>query len=252
VSEESYGRVTARYYDLAYGGRPELAHDGAFYLSLAREAAGPVLELGCGTGRVLLAIATAGFPCTGLDDSQAMLSALRAKRPPPTLRLVRAPMQDFDLGGDRFSLIYSAFRAFQHLCTVEDQLACLACVRRHLTPGGVFAFDVFNPRLERIALREEPESEDVRFAEGGDEVVRHVSVSRDPGAQVQRVRMRYGRRSAGAGAGEDRVEFSMRWFYRFEIEHLLARAGFELAALYGDFDRSPFSGASPAIIAVAR
>ncbi len=252
MNDDSYGRVTARFYDSAYAGRPELARDTAFYLSLAREAAGPVLELGCGTGRVLLALAADGFPCTGLDASQAMLSALRAKGPPPTLRLVRASMQSFDLGSDRFSLIYSAFRVFQHLYTVEDQLACLACVRRHLAPGGLLAFDLFNPRLARIALLEEPENEDTRFAEGDLEIVRYVSVTRDPGAQQQRVRMRYERRREGAAAGEDVVEFTMRWFYRFEVEHLLARAGFELRALYGDFDRSPFQTSSPAIIAVAR
>jgi SAM-dependent methyltransferase len=252
MTEDAYGQVTARYYDRAYAGRPELARDTAFYLSLAREGAGPVLELGCGTGRVLLAIAAEGIPCTGLDASQAMLSALRAKGPPPTLRLVRAPMQRFELGSDRFTLIYSAFRAFQHLYTVEDQLACLACVRRHLAPGGLLAFDVFNPRLDRLALAEERELEDVRFADGDDEIARHVSVTRDTSTQVQRVRMRYQHRRGGAPVAEDLVEFDMRWFYRFEVEHLLARAGFELAALYGDFDRSAFAASSPAIIAVAR
>jgi SAM-dependent methyltransferase len=252
MTEDGYGRVTARYYDAAYGPYAERSRDAEFYLSLAREAAGPVLELGCGTGRVLLPIAAEGYPCTGLDLSQAMLTALRAKNPPPTLRLAKAPMERFDLGSDRFSLIYSAFRAFQHLATVDAQLACLACVRRHLAPGGMLAFDVFNPRLDRIAVREEREQEDARFQDREDEVVRYTSVTRDPGTQTQRVRMRYERRTRGGGAGEESVEFDMRWFYRFEIEHLLARAGFELAALYGDFDGSPFGADSPAIVAVAR
>ena len=165
---ESYGGVTARYYDAAYGQVATLGPDVEFYRSLAGEAAGPVLELGCGTGRALLPIAADGFPCTGLDASQEMLSALLAKSPPRTLRLVHSPMQEFDLGGDRFALIFSAFRAFQHLYNVEDQLACLRCVRRHLAPGGVFAFDVFNPRLSRMALDEEPEAEDLRFELAGD------------------------------------------------------------------------------------
>ena len=175
-----------------------------------------------------------------------------AKKPPRTLRLACAPMQRFDLGEDRFTLIFSAFRAFQHLYTVEDQLACLACVRRHLAPDGLFAFDVFNPRLARIAKLEEPELEELRFPHEGDEIVRYTSVKRDLGSQVQRVRMRYERRRGGAVLGNDSVEFDMRWYYRFEVEHLLARAGFELVSLYGDFDRSPFTGASPAIIALAR
>lgn len=249
---DTYGPVTARYYDAAYAVHPALGPDVQFYRSLAREAAGPVLELGCGTGRTLLPIAADGIPCTGVDASQAMLNALRAKQPPRTLRLACATMQSFDLGADRFTLIFSAFRAFQHLYTVEDQLACLARVRRHLAPGGLLAFDVFNPRLSRIGLLEEPEFEELRFPHEGDEIVRYTSLTRDLGRQVQHVRMRYERRRGGEVVGNDVVEFDMRWFYRFEVEHLLARAGFELLALYGDFDKSPFTGASPAIIALAR
>ena len=211
-----------------------------------------MLELGCGTGRALLPISRDGISCTGVDASQAMLDALAAKAPPPTLRLHCAPMQRFDLGGDRFALIFSAFRVFQHLYDVEDQLACLACVRRHLAPGGRLAFDVFNPRLSRIALLEEPEFEELRFALGSDDVVRYTTVTRDTGRQVQRVRMRYQRRCGDRVVGDDVAEFEMRWFHRFEIEHLLARAGFALEALYGDFARGAFTGASPSIIAVAR
>jgi SAM-dependent methyltransferase len=249
---DSYGPVTARYYDAEYAVVPALGPDAAFYRELAHAADGAVLELGCGTGRALLPIAGDGLPCTGLDASDEMLGALRAKRPPPNLRLVCAPMQRFDLGGERFALIFSAFRAFQHLDTVEAQLACLSCVRRHLEPGGLFAFDVFHPGLARIAQLEEPEFEELRFPHEGDEVVRYTSITRDVGRQVQRVRFRFERRRGGQVVGNELAEFAMRWFYRFEIEHLIARAGFELAALYGDFDRSPFTGASPSIIALAR
>jgi SAM-dependent methyltransferase len=248
---DSYGLVTARYYDAAYGPRPNGGPDVEFYRTLAREADGPVLELGCGTGRALLPIASEGTACTGIDASQAMLDALAAKSPPPTLRLFRAAMQAFDFGDERFALIFSAFRAFQNLHTVDDQLACLACVRRHLAPGGRLAFDVFNPQLARIEI-EVPEFEELRFALGDDEVVRYTSLTRDLARQVQRVRMRYERRRGDHVVGNDVVEFAMRWFYRFEVEHLLARAGFESITLYGDFERGAFTGDSPAIIAVAR
>jgi len=83
-------------------------------------------------------------------------------------------------------------------------------------------------------------------------VVRYTTVTRDLGRQIQRVRMRYERRSGDRAVADDVTEFEMRWFHRFEIEHLLARAGFTLEALYGDFARSGFTGASPSIIAVAR
>jgi SAM-dependent methyltransferase len=249
---DSYGNITARYYDAAYGSVPTLGPDVEFYRALAREAGGPVLELGCGTGRALLAIAADGIPCTGVDQSPAMLNALRAKRPPPTLRLARSRMQDFDLGSDRFALVFSAFRAFQHLYTVEDQLACLARVRRHLAPGGLFAFDLFNPRLDRTAQTHEPERESLRFRLDGDEVTRFETVTRDQMAQLLTVRMRYERKRDGAVVANDTVEFQMRWFYRYEVEHLLVRAGFEIVSLFGGFDRSPFGPGSQAILPVAR
>jgi SAM-dependent methyltransferase len=249
---DSYGAVTARYYDAAYAVLPSLGPDVAFYRALARDARGPVLELGCGTGRVLLPIAADRVPCTGLDASPEMLEALRAKRAPGEVRLVSAPMQCFDLGAARFALIYSAFRAFQHLYTVEDQLACLDCARRHLAPGAWLAFDVFHPGLARIARLEEPEFEELRFPCEGDEVIRYTTITRDPGQQVQHVCFRYERRRGGAVIGNEHAEFDMRWFFRFEIEHLLARAGFAEISIYGDFDRSGFTTASPSIVALAR
>jgi SAM-dependent methyltransferase len=252
LDADRYGGVTAAYYDAAYAVLRGPAGDVAFYRELARAAGGPVLELGCGTGRVLLEIAQLGLPCTGLDLSPAMLERLRAKGLPAGLRLVQAPMQRFDLPGERFALIFSAFRAFQHMYTVEDQLACLACVRRHLAPGGAFALDVFNPRLARMGAPEEPEAPGVRFTIDGDDVVRHESVRRDPGTQLLRVRMRYVRTRGGRELANEEVEFQMRWFYRFELEHLLARAGFREIAIHGDFEGRAFDADSPAIIAVAR
>jgi SAM-dependent methyltransferase len=250
--DEAYGRATARFYDAAYERSPQIGGDADFYRELAREGAGPVLELGCGTGRVLLRIAEDGFPCSGLDASRHMLDALRAKSRFPNLRLVHAPMQRFDLGHDRFTLIFAAFRVFQHLYTVEDQLACLACVRRHLAPGGRLAFDVFAPRLARMAAGSRPEEVDVRFELDGESVARFAAVTPDPVAQLLDVRFRYERSRDGVVVGSEQAHFRMRWFWRFELEHLLARAGFEEVMMYGDFDRRPIGPDTPAFIAVAR
>ncbi len=244
-----YDAVHARFYDGAYRARTA---DVAFYRGLSRETGGPVLELGCGTGRVLLPIAADGIQCVGLDASPAMLDALRAKAPSATVRLVTAPMQDFDLGPERFRLIFSAFRAFQHLYTPADQLACLACVRRHLAPEGRFAFDVFQPDPARIALTEEPEHEEDRFRDGEDEVVRLVSIRRDLATQTQDVAIRLERRRDGVAVGSEIERFRMRWYHRYELEHLLARAGFAIGALYGDFDRRPFDRDAREMVVVAK
>ena len=203
---DAYGRTDARHCDCAFEAFRSPSGDVGFYRDLAREAGGPILELGCGTGRVLLAIARDGIACTGLDASEEMLEEFRRKGPPENVRLVRGSMQDFDLGTERFGLIFSAFRSFQHLLTVEDQLACLRAVRRHLAPGGLFAFDVFAPNLERVARLEEPEYEEVRWREDETEIVRFTSVRRDPATQVSEITFRYERRRPGSPGRATRFE----------------------------------------------
>jgi len=246
-----YEAVHASHYDGAYATLRDSA-DVAFYLDLARSTGGPVLEIGCGTGRALLPIAREGLRCVGLDASPAMLDVLRAKGVPSNLRLVTARMQDFDLDPERFRLIFSAFRGLQHLYTVRDQLACLACVRRALAPDGLFAFDVFVPDLARIALAEEAEHEEGRYRDGDDEIVRLTSVVRDHPTQTQQVTMRLERHRDGAVVGEEIERFRMRWYHLYELEHLLARAGFEIVALHGGFDRTPLTRDARDMIFVAR
>jgi hypothetical protein len=186
-----------------------------------------------------------------VDASQAMLVALRGKPFPRSLRLACSPMQSFDLGSDRFSLIYSAFRAFQHLYTPQDQLACLDRVRKHLAPRGIFAFDAFNPDLARTAAAEEPEAEDRRFQLEGDEVVRYTAVRRDHVRQLVHLTTRYERRQRDQVVSSESIEIKMRYSFRFELEHLLARAGFDDVTFYGDFRRSPLDGRNGFVV-VAR
>jgi SAM-dependent methyltransferase len=249
---EAYGRADARHCDFAFGLFRSSSGDAEFYRALAREAGGPVLELGCGTGRVLLPIARDGIACTGLDSSEAMLEEFLRRRPPGNLRLVKGPMQDFDFGSDRFGLIFSAFRSFQHVLTVEDQLACLAAARRHPAPRGVFAFDVFAPKLERIARVEEPEAEEARWKEDETEVVRFTGVRRDPASQVMDVTFRYESRSPGRSPESTTVRTKMRYFFRYELEHLLVRSGFSDVQIFGGFDRRPFDYFSGETVVLAR
>lgn len=248
---ESY-EYTARYYDAAYAELSAQRTDLKFYQDLAIESGGPVLELGCGTGRALLPIAAQGLACAGVDLSPAMLEQFRRKPGAAGVNLVCARMESFDLGAARHRLVFSAFRAFQHLDTPEQQLACLARVRAHLAPGGLFAFDVFNPRLERMAVDTEPETLDLSFTFEGRPVRRYVSATRDRATQLISITMRYVEETGGGAVKESVVQLSMRWFWRYELEHLLHRAGFTDVKIYGDFDRSPVSRNSPAFVILAR
>ncbi len=245
---DAYARLIARHYDPINTALRGGSHDVAFYLALARESGGPVLELGCGTGRVLLPIARAGIACVGVDASADMLAVLREKGPPENVVLVHATMERFDLGTQRFPLITIPFRAFSHLLDVPAQLAALANVRRHLAPGGRLALDVFDPKLASIARPDDPETLAVTAETPRGRVQRYDRVTRDPARQVLTLRVRFVA-EAPDDCGEG--ELQLRWFHRFELEHLLARAGFAIDALYGGFDRRPWTPGGETIL-VAR
>jgi SAM-dependent methyltransferase len=231
--------------------------DVPFYVAEAAHAGGDVLELGCGTGRILLPIARAGGTIAGLDASPAMLERCRAKvdGEPEAVRrrvtLYEGDVCDFDLGR-RFQLVVAPFRVMQHLVAVDDQLRFLDAVGRHLAPGGRFVFDVFNPSFPKMVSRDGQEHEDTpetplpdgRIMRRGSRVtgVRWLD-------QVNEIELAYYVAPAPAAPATRHVQrFEMRWYLRAELVHLLARAGFRVDSMYGGFDRTPLVDESPEII----
>ena len=246
--EVEYERLIARTYDSVYAVVRDPSGDSAFYRSMLEENGGPLLELGCGTGRVLLTLAETGLECVGLDASNEMLNVLREKKPPDNVSLVHGRIENFDLGQGRFRLITAPFRAMQHVLDPQSQLAALRNIHRHLTSDGVFVFDVFDPNLAAIAVEEEPEVLDATFEYQGDEMRRYVTVVRDLSTQVMALTFRFeGENAELVGS----TRFHLRWYYRYEIEHLLARAGFTDVTFFRDFARTPWSSGNE-IVVVAR
>jgi len=239
-----YGSV-ALLYD--YHATQTSREDVAFYLEEAQAAGGPVLELGCGTGRILAPLARAGVDITGLDSSDGMLARCREAVGDLPVLLVLGDMRDFQLER-RFRLITIPFRAFQHLLTVQDQLACLACVRRHLEPGGRLILDLYNPWLEYLVedrgdLRQDGPSSTLP---DGSEMTRYVRrLSLDLFTQVQEIEMRYHVQAPDGAEAWHTHRFSIRNIYRYEAEHLLVRAGFKVEALYADLDRAEYGTVRP-------
>ena len=232
MPEDEYQGPLALTYDALYAVMRDPSGDAAFYRGLAEEVGGPLLELGCGTGRVLLPIAALGIPCVGVDASPAMLAALRAKNPPANVELVEGRMESIDVGARRFRSVICPFRAFQHLLDVPSQLATLANVRRHLAPGGTFAFDVFDPKLVLLATPTQDERLEATFMLDGVPIRRYGRARPDLANQILEVTFRF-----EPPQGERSTTVKLRWFYRYEIEHLLARAGFTDVTIYGGFDR---------------
>jgi len=256
---DEYGSIAELYDHVGlYRDRPDLE----FYVDAAREAGSPVLEIGCGTGRVLIPTARAGVQITGLDFSPSMLTVCRQRllaEPDPVrarVELVEGDMRRFDLGRS-FNLVTIPFRPFQHLVSVEDQLACLGCIRRHLVPAGTLILDLFNPSLEALVNRpvgvEAEDTPDTLLPDGRRLSRSFRIVSQDRTAQANQVELIYHVTHPGGRTERLVHSFAMRYLFRYEAEHLLVRAGFEIVALYGGYDRSPFGASYPGeLIFVAR
>ncbi|MGD1120250.1 MAG: class I SAM-dependent methyltransferase [Dehalococcoidales bacterium] len=248
----------AEFYDTSYDRRIE--KDVAFYVDYAKKANGRTLEMGCGTGRVLIPTAAAGCEITGLDLSAFMLGKCReklAKQPQEVqkrAKLIHGDMTAFKTG-EKYALVTLPFRPFQHLVTVAQQKACLQCVRQHLKPRGLFILDVFNPNPARLVpdpkLGEEIEDLPETLLPDGRKVRRAsriVGLHRD--LQYNDVELIY-YVTHPDGKSERLVEaFPMRYYYRYEMEHLLELGGFKIVEFFGDFDKSAFSDESPEMIFV--
>jgi len=266
MSTALYDGFIADYYDESPIVRGRTG-DVNFYLDAVHEHGDPVLELGCGTGRITLALAKAGHRVTGLDISERMLERCNQKRGRLTtesrerMHLVQGDMTRFDLG-EKFRLVIIPFRPMQHLLEVEEQMSCLESVRKHLwaegrrtgEKKGQLILDVFQTDAERMhdpvhqkeALVTEYSTADGRRVRIMERVAAfHRAEQRNDVEMIFYVKDAQGK--------EERLVFAwtLRYFFRYEVEHLLARCGFRVCAVYGDFDRSPLEDDSPEMIFVA-
>ena len=253
--------LLARYYDLENAGFTE---DLDFWLELAEEFGDPILELGCGTGRVLLNLARRGHAITGLDNEPEMLARLEAKLKPASAQhiaaaptLVRASMSDFRLetssGGRlrQFRLALLPYNTFMHLLTPEEQGAALGCIRLHLLPGAALALDLPNP-AEAYAAQEQGLTLERTFQDGERTVQQFSSVTVDRAAQLAHITWLYDSVAADGALQRTIVPLTLRYTFPAEMRLLLEANDFTLAHLYGNYDRSPFADGAPRMIVVAR
>ncbi len=230
-----------------------------FYLGLAQEAhaAGqPVLELACGTGRVAIPIAREGVQVVGLDRSPAMLAIAREKSAGlGNVRWVEGDMRDFDLP-ERFGLVFIPYRSFLHLLTVENQLSCLHRIHEHLAPGGRFALNIFNPDIvmmgQWLGAKRGGLQQRADYLGTGKMRVWFTNEFRPASQEVDTTFLCDELDDEGAVISRVYRGYRLRYVFRFEMEHLLTRAGFEIEALTGDFFGGAFEDSSPEMVWVAR
>ena len=234
--------LDGRHYDLQHTG---FTDDIPFYLKQARQAGGEILELACGTGRITIPLAEAGVRITGLDLEEGMLRQARAKaaRKGVTVEWVQGDCRDLNLGR-KFNLIFLPFNSIAHLHDPESIRGCFTGVIDHLSQGGRFIVDIFNPRLDML-MRDASERypvADYPDPDSGETVLITENNVYDPGTQVNHIKwyFRVGKSKVGRVA-----ELNMRIFFPQELDALLRAFGFDIEAKYGDFDESPFISGSP-------
>jgi SAM-dependent methyltransferase len=223
-----------------------------FYTRLAQEAQGPVLDVACGTGRILIPCLRAGVDIEGLDYSPAMLDKLRMKlpadRPPP--RLTQSDMSHFQL--DRqFALVMIPFNAFGHNLTQEAQLGCLRTCRDHLQPGGLLAFDGYFPSLEIVGAAQGTRvlEGEIPHPESGRTLRMYDTRRFDRVNQIQHSVNEVEFLDAAGNVSERRCSStSIRWVYKGEMALLLQLSGFSRWEISADFAGTPLERESDGMV----
>ncbi len=241
------------YYDADYG---DFTDDLLFYREHARLAGGSILELMCGTGRVAIPLAQANLHVVGIDIAPAMID--QAKTAAATAGLeqqvefVVADATNFQLD-QQFGMALVAINSFMHLETTQAQIASLRSIHRHLKPNGLLLLDLFNPEPSQLSAVDGLMVLDKSFrASNGNLVQKFVYRSVDLAAQHQQVQFCYDEIQPDGHVRRCVLPFGMRWLYRYEAEHLLARCGFELQAVYGSYELDPYTSESERMLIVAR
>lgn len=239
----------ARYYDAE---NADLVEDLEAYLLLAERFGGPVLDIGCGTGRVALHLAAAGFDITGVEPSAAMLAIGRTRPGIGDVTLIQSQAAGF-FSPTRFGLAVLAFSTFQHFHTQDDQLSALTNIAGHLQAGGGIALDLSNPvhffRADDVpALVHERTFVD---PVSGCPVMQLSIVRADHAGQILHITWVYDHIGDAGTVARTVCEMPMRCYTAPEMRLLLERAGFGSVEFYGDYAFNPFEEHSPRLFVVA-
>jgi len=258
-SIDSY-EITAKYYDGAYAAKQDLV-DLPFYLEVAQKSPGPILEIACGTGRVLIPIARREIEIHGVDNSRPMLEILKRNlQAEPTevrekVTLHEGDMRKFRLDR-KFPLVIIPFRPMQHMHTVEDQLRALRTAAAHLTVDGILAFDVFYPKFEMINRKmgeEVPEMEWKSSPDSSATVRRYFrKESVDKINQVFDLTFVYRTFRNEQLIAEETENFQLSFYTYPHLRALFLLAGLEIVEEYGSFAKTPMDNTAEQMIFLLR
>jgi SAM-dependent methyltransferase len=224
-------------------------------VALARRIGGPVLELACGTGRLLAPMAAAGLDCTGVDSSAAMLARGRERlsRLGLSARLVEQRMDALRLDGS-FRTILCGLDSFGLLVKRAEQVATLRRARELVTHDGRLILDLANGNLRGASEPPEELLHDITAPdpETGRPITKFVLRRPLVAEQCDELLFFYDEQDERGFLRRTTVELRLRWFTRNELELLLHSCGWDVDELYGSYDLEPFGPASDRLLMVAR
>lgn len=247
--------LIAEYYDLLH---QRLQEDIWMWQALTQSVSGPILEVGCGTGRLLLPLAETGHKLTGIDLSEVALTTAQAKleaaRLSEHVSLFQADMRDFDLPHKNFALAIVPLNTFMHCHSITEQLASLQAIHKHLQWGGQLIVDLFYPdpaMLAETGGRLYFEADIVDEA-SGHTIQWYWRHDIDLAGQMRHLIYILDEITSEGLVRRTQIPFSLRFVYRYEMELLLTASGFSLETIYGNYELEPFDNDSPRMIFVAQ
>lgn len=240
---ENLFRNTAWLFDV--DNRDNMHADIPFYIDYAKKQNGEILELGCGTGRVSLALAREGFRVTGLDLSNEMLDVFRHKLTvEPDLKdkiaIVHGNMADFSLN-KKFALVIAPFRAFQALTNDSDINSSLKCIKEHLTGNGIFIVNVFNPKPvmdQSWCYPETVQWERLDEATGNYVVRKHWGEKIDIKNQVIYPHNAYEVTDKNGSISRLTEDLKLKYYYKEQLQAVVENAGFKVKEKFGWYDKT--------------
>jgi ubiquinone/menaquinone biosynthesis C-methylase UbiE len=223
--------------------------DVPFWRQVARAARGPVLELGCGTGRVSIPLAKAGVDLIGIDRSAEMQARLQKRCPPANLRIVRGDIRHLPFRERAFSTVIAPYGLLQSLLRDRDLKSTLDAVARVLPRGGTFGLDLVPdvPNWQEYSNRIQHRGKGAR----GAHFTLVESVRQDRARRLTTFEQRYVVRR-GSRTSRHEFELTFRTLSMRQMSRRLENAGFAVDSVLGDYRGRPWDARADVWIILAK
>jgi len=245
-----YPESFARFYDLIYK-QQRGEDDKEYFLNEIRESGRKILDIGVGTGRIFVDALKEEADIYGIDISRSMINILCEKL--DSKQFKRISLQDFvDFRYDfKFDLIIAPFHVFMHLIEKDAQIKAINNVYSHLNKNGKFIYDVFVPDLSQLTKGIHNCTDYIGEYESGKKIKRIVSTKPDLINQIIHIKFRLEWDENNEKKLDD-WNVPLRFFFRYELEHLIDRSRFEKYRIIGDYKGNKLSPKSETFIMVCQ